>query len=76
VTDRDELINGLEKHSYGQHFRETGPDRKRRAASVLVWESVIKGDSAGADKSSGQVTSLIIDHELFPVMPLRPARFM
>jgi hypothetical protein len=31
--------------------------------------------SAGADKSSAQVTILIIDHKLFAVMPLTPARF-
>jgi hypothetical protein len=33
------------------------------------------GDTAGADKSSAQLTSLMIDHKLFAVMPLTPALF-
>jgi hypothetical protein len=32
-------------------------------------------EGAGAEKSSAQVTSLIIDHKLFAVMPLTPALF-
>lgn len=53
--------------------RSRSVSRSQGCSAVLADQAA--GNLAGADKSSAQVTSLIIDHELFALMLLTPAQF-